>query len=115
MNKSEFDIDRAKSLVEEISANLGALPEDSAKYAQLRAEVAACEARLGEMEALARGDWPGLFRGATPLLGGLVNVAVWIWMLVAMVVAVRQALDVREDRGARGGEAGYGLEKRRCG
>ena len=39
MNKSEFDVERAKSLVEEISANLAALPEDSAKYAQLRSEV----------------------------------------------------------------------------
>ncbi|MBE0622948.1 MAG: hypothetical protein IH605_20355 [Burkholderiales bacterium] len=39
MNKSEFDIDRAKSLVEEISANLADLPQDSAKYAQLRSEV----------------------------------------------------------------------------
>ncbi len=39
MNKSDFDIDRAKKLVEEISDNLSALPEDSAKYAQLRAEV----------------------------------------------------------------------------
>jgi hypothetical protein len=38
MNKSEFDIDRAKRLVEEISENLAALPEDGAKYAQLRAE-----------------------------------------------------------------------------
>lgn len=39
MNKSEFDLDRAKSLVEEISANLAGLPENSAKYAQLRSEV----------------------------------------------------------------------------
>jgi len=50
MNKSEFDINRAKSLVEEISANLGALPEDSAKYAQLRAEVEDLKAMLGGTE-----------------------------------------------------------------
>jgi hypothetical protein len=28
-----------------------------------------------------------------PILGGLISAAVWIWSLVAMVVAVRQALD----------------------
>ena len=38
--KSDFDIDRAKLLVGEISGNLAALPADSTKYAQLRAEVA---------------------------------------------------------------------------
>lgn len=50
MNESEFDIDRAKSLVEEISANLAALPEDSAKYAQLRAEVEDLKRMLGDAE-----------------------------------------------------------------
>ena len=47
MSKSEFDIDRAKSLVEEISANLAALPEDSPKYAQLRAEIDDLKRMLG--------------------------------------------------------------------
>jgi len=47
MDKSEFDIDRAKHLVEEISANLSALPEDGAKYAQLRAEVEDLKLMLG--------------------------------------------------------------------
>jgi len=47
MDKSEFDIDRAKHLVEEISANLSALPEDGAKYAQLRAEVEDLKRMLG--------------------------------------------------------------------
>jgi hypothetical protein len=47
MDKSEFDIDRAKGLVEEISANLSALPEDSAKYTQLRAEVEDLKRMLG--------------------------------------------------------------------
>jgi len=51
VNKSEFDIDRAKSLVQEISANLAALPEDSAKYAQLRAEVEDLKLMLGEAGA----------------------------------------------------------------
>jgi hypothetical protein len=50
MNKSEFDIDRAKSLVQEISANLAGLPEDSAKYAQLRAEVEDLKAMLNSAE-----------------------------------------------------------------
>jgi hypothetical protein len=51
MNKSEFDIDRAKKLVEEISGNLAELPEDSAKYAQLRAEVDDLKAMLGRADA----------------------------------------------------------------
>ncbi len=38
---------------------------------------------------------PGLLRvlGVIPLLGGLIIIAVSIWMLVAMIIAVRQALD----------------------
>jgi len=38
---------------------------------------------------------PGLLRvlGAIPLFGGLIILAVSIWMLVAMIIAVRQALD----------------------
>ena len=38
---------------------------------------------------------PGLLRvlGALPLFGGLIILAVSIWMLVAMIIAVRQALD----------------------
>ena len=39
MSESKLDIGRAKTLVDEISENLAALPQDSAKYAQLRAEV----------------------------------------------------------------------------
>ncbi len=40
---------------------------------------------------------PGVLRvlGGVPLLGGLISFAVAIWMLVAFVVAVRQALDYR--------------------
>ena len=38
---------------------------------------------------------PGLLRvlGVIPLFGGLIMLAVSIWMLVAMIIAVRQALD----------------------
>jgi hypothetical protein len=38
---------------------------------------------------------PGVLRvfGAVPFVGWLLNLAVWVWMLAAMVVAVRQALD----------------------
>jgi hypothetical protein len=40
---------------------------------------------------------PGVLRvlGILPVIGGAVNAVVGIWMLVAMVVAVRQALDYR--------------------
>jgi hypothetical protein len=51
MKESKLDIGRAKSLVEEISANLAALPQDSAKYAQLRAEVEDLKAMLGSTDA----------------------------------------------------------------
>ena len=38
---------------------------------------------------------PGLLRvlGVIPFIGGLIMVAVSIWMLIAMIIAVRQALD----------------------
>ncbi len=38
---------------------------------------------------------PGLLRvpGVIPLLGGLITLAVSIWMLIAMIIAVWQALD----------------------
>ena len=48
---NKLDIGRAKSLVEEISANLAALPQDGAKYAQLRAEVEDLKAMLGSTDA----------------------------------------------------------------
>ena len=40
---------------------------------------------------------PGLFRvlGLLPWVGWLVVIAVWLWTLAAMVLAVRQALDYR--------------------
>ena len=46
MSESKLDIGRAKRLVEEISGNLAALPQDSAKYAQLRTEVEDLKAML---------------------------------------------------------------------
>ena len=49
--EKKLDIGRAKSLVEEISENLAALPQDSAKYAQLRAEVEDLKAMLGRTDA----------------------------------------------------------------
>jgi len=52
MSKNGFDIGRAKSLVEEIPENLIALPEDSAKYAELRAEVEDLKAMLGRADAI---------------------------------------------------------------
>jgi hypothetical protein len=44
--ESKFDIDRAKLLIDEISGNLAALPADTARYAELRAEVDALKAIL---------------------------------------------------------------------
>ena len=40
---------------------------------------------------------PGVLRvfGVVPVLGGLISFAASIWMLVAMVIAVRQALDYK--------------------
>ena len=53
-------------------------------------------ADLGElMRTLGFAQSPGLVRilGVIPVLGPLVLIVVSIWMLVAMVIAVRQALD----------------------
>ena len=51
MRESKLDIGRAKSLVEEVAGNLAALPQGSAKYAQLRAEVEGLKAMLGRTDA----------------------------------------------------------------
>ena len=51
MRESKLDIGRAKRLVAEIAENLAALPQDSAKYAQLRAEVEDLNAMLGRTDA----------------------------------------------------------------
>ena len=51
MSTSEFDVGRAKRLVEEISENLATLPKDSAKYADLRAEVEDLRVLLASADA----------------------------------------------------------------
>jgi hypothetical protein len=51
MNQNRFDIDRAKQLIAEISGDLAALPADSSKYPQLRAEVDALKAMLERPDA----------------------------------------------------------------
>jgi anti-sigma factor RsiW len=51
MTTSRFDLQRAKLLVDEISANLATLPADAAAYAQLRAEVDALKAILDRPDA----------------------------------------------------------------
>ena len=47
---------------------------------------------------------PGILRilGIIPLLGGILNLLTGIWMLVAMVIAVRQALDYKSTWRAAG-------------
>lgn len=54
------------------------------------------EADMGQMlRALGFAQAPGLFSvlGIIPILGWLIVMAVWVWVLVATVIAVRQALD----------------------
>lgn len=56
------------------------------------------ESDMGELlRTIGFASSPGLLRvlGILPLLGGLVSLVASIWMLVAMVVAVRQALDYK--------------------
>ena len=56
------------------------------------------EADLGELlRTIGFSSSPGLIRvlGIIPGLGGIVFLAASIWMLVAMVIAVRQALDYK--------------------
>jgi hypothetical protein len=45
---------------------------------------------------------PGILRclGILPVVGRFIDFAVWIWLLVAMIVAVRQALDYTSTRRA---------------
>ena len=47
----KIDVARAKLLIDEISANLAALPADSTKYAELRAEVDALRDMLEHPDA----------------------------------------------------------------
>jgi len=39
-----------------------------------------------------------LILGFIPFIGSLIRLAIWVWMLVAMVIAVRQALDFTTGR-----------------
>jgi hypothetical protein len=63
------------------------------------------KADLGEMlRTIGFSSAPGILRifGFLPLLGGLISFAASIWMLAAMIVAVRQALDYSSTRRAVG-------------
>ncbi len=51
MSKGTFDIETARRLAQEISDNLAALPKDSAKHAELRAEVEELKTMLAQAEA----------------------------------------------------------------
>jgi hypothetical protein len=51
MDKPEFDIAAARRLVDEIAADLDALPEGSTRHAGLRAEVAQLKAMLSAADA----------------------------------------------------------------
>ena len=59
------------------------------------AETSADTAEL--MRTLGFSASPGILRalGVVPVLGGVIFAATTIWMLITMVVAVRQALDLR--------------------
>ena len=61
------------------------------------------EADLGQMlRTLGFAQSPGLFQflGGTPWLGAVILLVLWVWILVAMVVAVRQALDYEDTQRA---------------
>jgi anti-sigma factor RsiW len=66
MTTSEFDTVRAKLLIGEISEHLAALPADSSKYAELRAEVDALKAMLERPDAQ-----PAMVAGRMKSLHGL--------------------------------------------
>jgi len=51
MKKPAFDIGAARRLVDDISADLAALPPDSTRHAQLRAEIDQLKTMLAESDA----------------------------------------------------------------
>ena len=51
MSKRSIDVDAARRLVDEISANLDSLPAGGARQAELRAELDALRALLGREDA----------------------------------------------------------------
>ena len=67
------------------------------------------------MRTLGFAQSPGVFRilGGVPGVGPLVLFIVSVWMLVAMVIAVRQALDYTTTW-ARGGRLYRGLGRGHC-
>lgn len=53
---------------------------------------------MGElMRTMGFAQSPGLLRclGIVPVIGPFIDIAIWLWLLVTMVVAVRQALDYK--------------------
>ena len=56
------------------------------------------KADMGEMlRTIGFSSSPGVLRilGVIPVIGGIINFVIGIWMLVAMIIAVRQALDYK--------------------
>jgi endonuclease/exonuclease/phosphatase family metal-dependent hydrolase len=51
MADSKFDVAAARKLVEEISSNLAALPEEGARHQELRDEVASLRSMLANADA----------------------------------------------------------------
>jgi len=47
--------------------------------------------------------------GIVPFLGGLIRLAVWIWLLVAGIIAIRQALDVDTGKAILTALIGWGV------
>jgi hypothetical protein len=70
MGNGGFDLQRAKLLIDEISRNLAALPADSARHAELRAEVDALKALLDRP-----GAQPAIIEGRMKTVHGLFEAA----------------------------------------
>jgi len=63
------------------------------------------KADMGEMlRTIGFSSSPGVLRilGIIPVIGGIINFVIGIWMLVAMIIAVRQALDYKSTWRAAG-------------
>ena len=69
-SKNEFDIERAKLLIGEISGHLAALPANGARHAELRAEVDALKAMLDRP-----GSPPALVKDRMKSVHGLIDAA----------------------------------------
>jgi hypothetical protein len=70
------------------------------------------EATWGELlRTLGFAQSPGVLSvlGIIPFLGGLVRLAVWIWLLVAGIIAIRQALDVDTGKAILTALIGWGV------